>query len=508
MRIINQKDGMTEQTEELSINGASLVFYSVRVLNNPLSDEQLNVIDNSREFHKIHSGQGYIEKIFILNNYSKDNHLSYVRKNVIDLSPLKIENGSLVVPKVTHYINVYNKNILLIQSVIIFDKSEVTKYNGVTKIDKPIKTDDILKIIHNIKIKDEIWNKEFSSGINDTVEMFLTSITFGKLQRPSFFAISSDKNEQCLSVQIWDIASLKINDGEDVIGEELASRYELEISAILSCYNEHFTKNGLWKKQSANQVIQSVKLRTDVLNDHKILRNERVCVEISQVNHPEFRDISAIRLCTYGYDSTSMFLWGYLVIMCAGFEMCDIKSNKLRDTIVCESKNYENNLNHDGEKVYKDIIHITAEMQEISKEMDLLSLMDNMCIEERHRDFMNEGAKIRGLTSLRDHVKENFKNTKEISSMILSTDSSKSSNEISELLKEVQEIKFKNEKTATVLSVISIIIGCTFVIPITEFVTNTFPQLNNYINRLQILAYSTGIVVIALLAVWIALKKK
>ena len=71
MRILNQGDQKESQTEELQINGASIVFYSVKVLSKPLSDSEIELLLNAEGFERVQSNQGYIEKIFNLNDSTK-----------------------------------------------------------------------------------------------------------------------------------------------------------------------------------------------------------------------------------------------------------------------------------------------------------------------------------------------------------------------------------------------------------------------------------------------------
>jgi len=376
----------------------------------------------------------------------------------------------MITPVINHYISLYAKRILLVQSVLVFDKNEIIKYNYTTEIKNAIKTDDILKIIHNIRNKDEDCFKKLSYNVDKLIDNFLNKLKESGVST-DLFEYLTDKNEQCLSVQLWDIASLNIKQGEDVIGVELAERYELELSAILSCYNEHFSSNELWKKQSANQVHQSALSRTDVLNDHQVLLSERVCVEISQVNYPELRQISAKRLFTYGYDSTSIFLWGYLVMVSAGYEICEMKSNLLHNKMIQLIK--ESSKNYEGNK------QITVDKQLISIEMEQYAALGKISIEERHKYYINKGLKIRGLIVIQEHVEKIFNKMKELSEVTLAADTTQINSEINVLLKEVQIMNKNQGETSTRLSILSLILAFAAIFPLVNFIINIIPSLNN-----------------------------
>lgn len=483
VRIINPGDEKTFQTEELSINGATLVFYSVRVLNEPLDDNQLALIGQAGGFERIQSKQGYIEKVFNLNNSTNYDHMIFKSNIKTTLSPLKIDNEDCITPKINHYVTIYSRRILLVQSVLMFDKNKITKYSYITEINRSIRTNDLFAIIHAIKNKEKDYNKKLSDNVERIIDSFLSPIKKVATQT-ALFTYSTDKNEQCLSIQIWDIASLSLQKDEDILGIELSTRYELELSAILSCYNEHFNSNGLWKIQSANQVHQSTLSRTDVLNDHQVLLSERVCVEISQVDYPELRQISANRLLTYGYDSTSIFLWGYLVMVSAGYEVCDTKANKLHDKML--------QLVTDCTKTYRDIKQITVEKQLISKQIEQYGALEKVCIEERHKHFINKGLKIRGLISIQEHAEKIFIKMKELSEVTLAADTSQTSNEISALLKEVKIMNIKQEESSSRLSILSLVLAFSAVIPLTEFIVKVIPRWDNPVGMILAL-FGTGL---------------
>lgn len=312
-------------------------------------------------------------------------------------------------------------------------------------------------------------------------------LVYKKNDKRDIFTFLSDKNEQCISVQIWDIESLKIKKGDEIIGTELSDRYELELAAILSCYNEHFSSNELWKKQSANQVHQSALSRTDVLNDHQVLLSERVCLEISQVDYPEFRQISASRLFILGYDSTSIFLWGYLIMLSAGYEICDLKTDKLHLEMLKLSS--EPNIN------YEELKKITIQKQYISKEIEQYNDLEKISIEERHKEYIKKGIKIRGLLDIRNHMDIVFNKMQELSEIILSTDSTIISNEINTLLKEVRAMNENQSEASKRLSLLSVILAFSAVFPLINFLVQVFPRFNNQIGLIRLFSFSLALLI-------------
>ena len=459
MRILGVTDDTLNQTEELSINGASLILYSIRALDTPFTDSAIEGICKSVHFKRIGHNQGYAEKIFKLDNLSTQGHITFVYESKhTKLSAVELSSGSFVRPIINYYVTLFSKNILLIQSVIVFDRNDVTSFSGKTIIPSPLSTNDILKIIHSLKNAQEDWHNEMISEVDRLVDWFLY---FLRLEHPltSFISIS-DQNEQCLSFQIWDIESIRFKEDDEVNGAVLAERYELELSAILSCHNEHFSKDELWKKASANQVHSSALSKTDVLMDHQVLVSERVCVEISQVDHPTLRHISELRLSTYGYDSTSIFLWGCLVITNVGLEVCNTKAIGLQERIT------EHTLKHDWTN--EEVLRVAVDKQKISKEIDQYSSLKKLCIERRHKDFISNGEKIKGIDDTKIHINQVFESMKELSSLFVATDTSSNSNEISELLKEVKEMNKQDGIAATLLAIIGILVGVLTINPISE----------------------------------------
>jgi|GEM_PF-4463668 len=366
----------------------------------------------------------------------------------------------------------------------MFDKNKITNYCGVTEINRPLKTSDILTIIHAIKNKEEDCNKAMSITVDKIIASFLKLAKINNADIP-LFPYLKIRNDQCLSIQIWDIASYCVEKGKAIIGEDLSLRYELELSALLSCYNEHFSSNELWKMQSANQVHRSALSRTDVLNDHQVLLSERVCLEISQVNYPKLRPISAKRLFTYGYDSTSIFLWGYLVIVSAGNEVCEIKASQLHEEMLIL-------FSEKGEKNDK-IEQMIVQKQLISREIDQYNALEKICIEERHKDFIKGGLKIKGLHIIQEHVERIFMSIKELSDTTLAADTSKTSSEISSLLKEVRSMNDKQSESSSRLSILGLILAFSAVVPITEFIIKIVPSWGNSKSMLIILSATTSV---------------
>ena len=484
------------ETEELMVNGTSLVFYNVYVLKKELTDNQLEKIFYNNNFDLIDIGEGYIKKIFNDNSVDKMHHL-VVRWNIITSLPfiqvmgINGVSGQGVTPKVRHYITIYAKKIILVQSVIVFDLKNVTQYECCTLIDFPLNTDDLLKIIQAIKKK----NNDSYAALSGAIKKLLNDFSNLVGEDDMFTVVADTKEaEESVGIQIWDIANLKVEDNANIIGRELEERYKLELAALLAYNNEHFSSNQLWRKQSANTVRESALSRSDVLNDHQVLVNERVCLEISQVNVPELRSISASRLNTYGYDSTSIFLWGYIQIVRENHSKCSSEASELRNKVsdFLTQENIDVN----------DFKSIVIEKMRLSEQMELYSRIKNSCIEERHQHFIMHGMEVTGLQSIQKDINEIFLQIKEGIDVAIATQTSNTNSEMSEVLKTMKEMSKHQAESSTKLGVIGIIFAVPAVCTLCDFIVSLNNKWNTLFWKLTVLFICLIIIISCLVFIY------
>lgn len=478
VRILESTENL-EQTEELLVSGASLVFYDVRQLKSKLTNEEIRWISASKDFKIEKVDVGYNFKIFSSDANDQNKHMIIRCTEFTELPMIHLGTESKqksVIPKVCHYLVIYDRNTVVIQSVIVFDQNEVTRFSHCTDISAPLSTDDLLTILQDVKEAGRNGYKDMKVAVDRILERFSEAV-----KNINIFDEDAgyEAENESVGIQIWDINSLKIEKGAMIIGEDLEKRYELELSALMGYKNEHFSSNHLWKNQSVNSVTESGMLHTDVLNDHRILRNERVCVEISQVNYPELRHISGSRLCTYGYDSTSIFLWGYIQIIKNNYSRCQNKAALLRSRV---SKLLEN-----PGRTTEDARTITREKTQLYKELEVHNRIMHSCIEKRHQEFIEKGMKATGLDLIHKDMEEIFRQISEGISVAISTQTSSSGAETAEVLKAIQKMNKLQADASTRLALIAIIFAAPSILSICEFCVSMNQAWDNIRSKIIIL---------------------
>lgn len=452
------KNGSIEQTEELSINGASVVFYTVRLLDSAITDEDIVSFDNGSTYERIEEAQyGYIEKMFSVGNPSDNILFKLSESDTISGVPLDHDNSVTV--NLNHYVLLYSKRAILLQTVFIFDVRQIIAQtsNKKTNMESALSVTSLLALIHGIKNVSTTAGQSFRR----IIENRLTQIC-NDLKMPANISFCETKqNEQNIAIQIWDIASLPPDcNRKSISGDYLEGRYELELAALLLLYNEHYTKDGLWKQLSSSQIRKAVANRTDVLNDHRILASERICIEISQVDEPCFRDISNRRLSLYGYDSTSTFLWGYLSIIEIGIKNCVSVLSELCQCIL--------------EDAHMDILDLSKKRQQVLRLKDQYLSIDEMCIEGRHKEFIGRGITKKHLNEVIENINKADQQFQDLSNLSISETTSKSSIEISELFKAFRGYTEEQDRSNDIVSVLGLILALTSVFAATEYIEDLF----------------------------------
>lgn len=461
-----QEDGKTKY-EELEINGASVVFSTVRLLDNPITEDGISSFCNDNRYREIKEADyGYIERMFSADNHS-DNML--FRINAIDPIPNVWANDDgteFLDIELNHYVLIYAKRAILLQTILIFDVQNKIKdtENIKTPITNPLSVTNLLAVIHDIKNSETTAGVEFYKIIKDKLDRICDSLDIegGDSLR------ETQPQEQNIAIQIWDIASLPTDLGQDKIsGDYLEGRYELDLAALLLLYDWHHTKDGLWKQLSSSRIREAVANRTDVLNDHRILASEMICIEISQVDKPYFTAISKCRLSLYGYDSTSTFLWGYLSIIEIGIKNCVSVLKKLCTCVLYDA--------------HMDILDLSKKSYQVLLLKDQYLSIGEMCIEGRHKEFISRGITKKHLNEVKESINRADQQFQDLSNLSISETTSKSSIEISELFKAFRGYTEEQDRQNDKISKLGLALAGISLIAVIEYIESWFSVVNYWV---------------------------
>lgn len=111
-----------------------------------------------------------------------------------------------------------------------------------------------------------------------------------------------------VGLQLWDLEGTLGRPPSLYRGKEESQRYCWEIAALMSHSADHVLDDGLWQRQSKEQVFSSVREGFSFLDDHMAFVNSSCCLEISHLP-VGIRQRSQFRMESYGYDSSSLFVW-------------------------------------------------------------------------------------------------------------------------------------------------------------------------------------------------------
>jgi len=476
----------------LRVDGASMIFYSLRSFQKPISDDILRSLafDNSNFLRQLYLSDGYAEKIFKAGRRPFSNLIFEIADPVSSVIHLPLKDNDVVSEiALKNYLYIYEGRILEIQSVAVIDRNSLSDRADVTEASASLTNTDIVKMINEIIRSKESAQGYFYNmidGIFSSVLSMLSSDTFTAEYSP----VHSRENSS-VSVQIWDIASENNEENSElefISGNSLAKKYELEISAILSCHNEYFAREDLWQKQSEDIVRSNLSLEAAVLNDHKVFSNDRVCVEISQINKPEFREISRVRLETYGYDSTSIFVTGYLTIIAAGYERCKSMASDLHSKTTSVLDN--------GVNDYNELKGVMLDEQRILNELTFYDSLPSLFVEDRHMRFFDKGGKLRKFKDIKDYIAEVFSDLSMLTEIILSFNSSQNGDRTAMLLSRLNEMIEAQDRENQRMEVLSLILGFSAVFSLCDFINDLFPQTDQWYYNLAIFGVSVIILLV------------
>jgi len=464
-----QEDGKTKY-EELEINGASVVFSTVRLLDNPITEDGISSFCNDNRYREIKEADyGYIERMFSADNHS-DNKLFRI-KAIDQISDVRTNDAGTerLDIALNHYVLIYAKRAILLQTILIFDvqnKIEDTE-NIKTPITNPLSVTNLLAVIHDIKNSETTAGVEFYKIIKDKLDRICDSLDIegGDSLR------ETQPQEQNIAIQIWDIASLPTDLGQNKIsGDYLEGRYELDLAALLLLYDWHHTKDGLWKQLSSSRIREAVANRTDVLNDHRILASEMICIEISQVDKPSFSKISERRLSVYGYDSTSTFLWGYLSIIEIGLRKCVSDLKKL-----CQ------HIPEDKATPVNKILELSKKRQQVLLLRDQYQSIDEMCRESRHKAFIVRGTTVKQLNNVVENIDRANQHFQNSANLAISEMTAETSVEIRNLIEAFQEYTEEQDRSNDKVTILSLVLAATSIFAAAEYIESWCSELNHLI---------------------------
>ena len=448
---------------ELNANGISFVSYAHAYCKT--AGQGSATILPSNEFTPIESDDAYVRSVF--NSDSRMEHQMYKYKEETIAPPAKLPTGVIIKPKFHHYITVYRRNLILFQSVLVCCRNEIIKNDDFTQLASSISTDDILYIINNVIMRnDDLFAKARS--------------VFGAFAKCMKLNVGPPKMHRFQGVQIWDIDDGFAGSPESVTGKSLSDYYEYSLAAIRYHDLEHTNHDGLWKSFSDDQVKNAFEHHEDIHESHQVMFSEAVCIEISQINIPKTTEISIKRLYNYGYDSTSIWLWGYITVLDVLYRSYYDEANNLA------SKAFESEISEDV------IISIEKEKARIKGKMNQTEYLMGICDQDRHKRFINSASsKACGKKSLTEDMLDGITDSM---SRVLSALSAKTQK--------------RNARTSIYLSILGLILGLTFVIQITRFVVDLNPSWNNAQATLVVCISAMVLLAIVFCLIWKLLTKR
>ena len=375
------KNKFEPNTEDLLVNGVSVIFSSVKLFEKKLDDTTLETVIRKCGLKKIESSDyGYIEKIF---TGSESNFaLIFDTGKSGDLyTTIKLEDNTSVIPVIRHHVLFFQNNAILVQSIIVIDYRKITHTHcDITDISRPLSVTDLLAIIHDLKRDSSDNGRDLNNSVNKLFSHIseIAGVSYTDYSKSENINKRNSGIRQNVAIQLWDLASLPDNcDRKNITGDYLESRYELDLNALLNLENEHLTQNGLWRNLSSSLNREAVENNIDALKDHRVLTREKICVEISQVDAPSFRTVSEKRLQKYGYDSASAFLWGILSIIEVGVKYCYSELNKLYQCALTDES--------------ISVVELSKQKERILLERDNFVNVKILCVEDRHKIFLSNG---------------------------------------------------------------------------------------------------------------------
>ena len=480
-------DSPPSTDDELLVNGMTVVLFDAIVLKERITAEQLSKLtEKNDDFSEVTCESDYISKIFSLNDKQKQEHKIYLSNHTIDIGPFELSQSGFEFGELNIYFTLYKQQFLLVQIVGVLDINDITDCKNKLKVTKPLNTNDILKLLDTLRTKEKSYYKIVKDSKKREVSRFLNKAGFPDNNIEDL----SERVRQPIGIQIWDIASLQFDPNKKIKGSDLQLHYAWELSALLSFYTEHFRKPGRWRDRSKEQVERECKKTTDVVADHRVIHNERICLEISQVNHPTFDPVSKQRFYAYGYDRTSLFLWGYFNLQDAACEYYKKQAKLAIEQIEVELNDLPENSppdNRPKEEGYSNIKKTKFLREFVTNRLKIIDSVEQhlslrmLCLEGRHRKFFEENASLREFEKKALAIQQILNNATmamDLTKIILAIHSENANVETNKLLQEVKNLNENQSETTVRLGFISLLIGTMGIAPMADFIINFDTKFN------------------------------
>lgn len=379
-----------EDSNELRIDGLSLLFYHFYLLDKPTANADLRPM--GLEIEAIRCDHHY-NTLFNFNDDELKRHEVYRYTKPLEIFPMELQNAGCANGAATLCFQSVGR-FLLTSTIINVDLNGDTIHHRHLNVGRSLTVSDIYDIIKNLNHPGPHFDRleaQREQAISDC---------FGHYSIPSF----ANQSRSILAMQVWDIANLTLTPRKKVDGVKLCFSYGWEVSALLEANCDVIWHKEGWKRnRRRDQVTKHFENASDVLADHRVLRNRSVVLEICQVNHPEIGVRSAQRLASFGYDSTSVFLWGHLALEEFVLEFY----SKELSVMLSNSNQVLSSMSANADRVYSRDDTSRAILLDLLKvKTDIYYALDNVSwitedmIEDRHVTFFRSSNRDRGFDEL------------------------------------------------------------------------------------------------------------
>jgi len=447
---------------ELKTNGLSLVFYNFYILTDIPSAKLPNGF-----LERLESPNHY-QVLFEFSNEELPNHIVYLCKRSLAIRKFSLPSGNNVNGSARLYFQLLNGRFLLATTVVNVDQRAGIIPRSQLKTQRSLSVDDILAIIMQIAWEEGSVFNELERQREAAIES-----CFGEFRIPRI----SSQSRKMIGIQIWDIENLELKPDQSISGSELAYRYAWEITALLQCTSDLMRVHHAWRRRSCEQVEQLLGRSTAVLADHRIVTNGRVCLEISQVTHPSLTERSSDRLRIFGYDSTSIYLWGYLAFSSFVIDyFSQLLSGFLQEAKnVMELPRESTSLLAEYKEVRDVLMHIVDAKIDIYKTLDSVFWITGNLLEKRHVNFFQNQIESWQLDSSVERVE---KKLRELTSIASDVHQVLTNMEERNSMDRIRELAEKAEKTNRGLEALNIIVALFSSVVLSQFIGTLNESLN------------------------------
>jgi hypothetical protein len=292
------------ETEELRVNGASFVTYDLFY-----ADEKFVVSDLSQlGLVPITTKYPYLEGIFDLSPEERNNHRRFVLTKEISLNAsfdLSLEfNGNAKI-----HVTIFADQFILLETMFVIDRRQLFPNIASMQPHRPLTTSELLSLFLEINADGDIFHRV------EAVRLGIVGDLRGLLDIQLARTVHSSRKYS--AIQIWDIEGLTewaATNSWLPNGRQIVNTFAWELSALLNVNSDLNRRVRTWKDRTHEQVKNQIDVGIDAVAIHRVLVNEFVCMEVTQIDYPSGADSRSLqRMESYGYDSTSIFLWSYIV---------------------------------------------------------------------------------------------------------------------------------------------------------------------------------------------------